>query len=348
MAAGFFITLFFLSALWVDSLSVNGLAKRQNEFFAPPYVEFIKKQPGYPRVLGGYGVLFPNYAGSVGLFDLHHINALILPGLRDFRYRFLENPIEGQDTASPSLWFTGMAQRITVELDDPEIGPHYKIVKRPMELDFLANLPNYSLLGVRYLLLPRNHKSMPQLKEEGLTLVYDAEIKIYENRGALERAFVIHPFATADAFDAARAGGATSGSTEMALGTEIVANAHRARLAGRENALITGAKILEYSANKVVIETDSALPGVLILSDAHAPGWSASVDSKSESILKVNGFIRGVFVDSGPHTVLLTYSPPGFKTGVKLFAAAVVIATLLLISPLFCRNRRDRKRSART
>ncbi|MBE9529004.1 MAG: YfhO family protein, partial [Proteobacteria bacterium] len=311
VAAALFITLFFFSALWIDSISINGLGERQDDLSAPPYVEFIKEQPGYPRVLGSYGVLFPNYAGSVGLFDLHHINALMLPGLRDFRYRFLENPIEGQDTASPSLWFTGMPQRITVELDDPEIGPHYKIVDRPMELDFVANLPNYSLMGVRYLLLPTRHEITPRLKEEGLALVYDAEVKIYENRGALERAFVIHPFATTEAFEAARAGSRAGDTTEMTLGTEIVDSAHRARLTGSETALITGAKILEYRANRVVVETDSAMDGVLILSDAHAPGWSATVDSKTETILKVNGFIRGVFVESGPHTVVFTYSPPG-------------------------------------
>ncbi|MBE9527825.1 MAG: YfhO family protein, partial [Proteobacteria bacterium] len=141
---------------------------------------------------------------------------------------------------------------------------------------------------------------------------------------------------------------ATGGSTEMTLGTEIVDSAHRARLIGSETALITGAKILEYRANRVVIETDSAKDGVLILSDAHAPGWSATVDSNNETILKVNGFIRGVFVESGPHTVLFTYSPPGFRIGVLLFVTGVAIAALLIICPLFCRNRYRRKEETRT
>ncbi len=335
------VLLFFSSTLAIDALPENGLAERRNDFQAPPYVEYLKKRPGYPRIVGSYGVLFPNYAGSVGLYDIHHINALVLPGLPDFRYRFLKTPISGQDIKNPSLWFTGMPQRITIKLDNPDVGPYYKIEERAIEMDFLEHLPHYSLMGIRYLLMPAHLELSPEIAVEyanrGIELVYDAEIRIYENRGALARAFLIYPFTTDEAFNSSRSGARKNGKAALTIGTEILEQASSSTAANKSWEEFTPAKIIEYRTNSMSLETDSPRPGVLVISDAFATGWSASIDGKTEPIMKVNGFICGVFVDRGTHSIKFTYNPPGFATGVKLFFLGLTITTVLLFAGLYTR-----------
>jgi uncharacterized membrane protein YfhO len=67
--------------------------------------------------------------------------------------------------------------------------------------------------------------------------------------------------------------------------------------------------------------------GMVILTDAWFPGWSATVDGKRAKIEKAYGMVRGVVVDQGAHIIEMRYRPWSVYLGgaLSLLAAAMVI-----------------------
>ena len=79
---------------------------------------------------------------------------------------------------------------------------------------------------------------------------------------------------------------------------------------------INEAKIIEYTPNKVTIETNSDAPKLLFLSDNYYPGWKATVDGAETLILKADYTFRAISVPAGKHQVIFTYDPLSFKLGI--------------------------------
>ncbi|HFQ93854.1 MAG TPA: DUF2723 domain-containing protein [Anaerolineae bacterium] len=70
-------------------------------------------------------------------------------------------------------------------------------------------------------------------------------------------------------------------------------------------------------------------PGVLIISEWSFPGWQAALNDTPIPLLTANGGLQAVAIPAGRHTLTLTYTLPGLKTGVFL-AALVWLAAVLL------------------
>jgi hypothetical protein len=88
------------------------------------------------------------------------------------------------------------------------------------------------------------------------------------------------------------------------------------------------ATITEYAAEQVSVETQSAAPALLVLSDAFYPGWTATVDGAPAAILPANVLFRGVYVPAGAHTVTFDYEPTGWRLGLVLAAGGLLLALL--------------------
>jgi hypothetical protein len=84
------------------------------------------------------------------------------------------------------------------------------------------------------------------------------------------------------------------------------------------------AEILERRPARMLIETDSPKPSVLVLSEIAYPGWRVTIDGFSSELLRVNYNLRGVALPEGSHRIELTYSPVSLKVG-----AVVSITTAL-------------------
>jgi membrane protein YfhO len=69
--------------------------------------------------------------------------------------------------------------------------------------------------------------------------------------------------------------------------------------------------------------------GLVVLHDAFAPGWRATVDGQNSPILPVNILSRGVLVGPGEHTIAMAYLPPGFLLG--LLFSGVTVAILVVM-----------------
>jgi len=84
------------------------------------------------------------------------------------------------------------------------------------------------------------------------------------------------------------------------------------------------ARLVEGGTGDVVVEASLSAPGWLLLADAFAPGWEASVDGKESRIYRANYLLRAVFLDAGRHRVVFSYRPLSFAVGGAVSAISLI------------------------
>ena len=89
-----------------------------------------------------------------------------------------------------------------------------------------------------------------------------------------------------------------------------------------------GARVLEHTAHRVVVETTSG-GGVLVVADTYYPGWRARVDGQEATIWPTNVAFRGIPLPLGDHRVELSYEPASFTMGAAVSALALLGVTAL-------------------
>ncbi len=100
------------------------------------------------------------------------------------------------------------------------------------------------------------------------------------------------------------------------------------------------AKMQSFQPERLVARYDSVSPGILVLSEAWFPGWTAHISSHTAAVVPVNGWMRGVAVPAGEHEVTLRYRPRSLWQGSLISLVACGIAAVLWIRyPARCRLR---------
>jgi Bacterial membrane protein YfhO len=87
------------------------------------------------------------------------------------------------------------------------------------------------------------------------------------------------------------------------------------------------------TADRLELETWSPAPGVLVVRDGWAPGWTARVDGEPVDLWPADYLFRGVPVPAGSHVVELRYTTPGWELGRALSLASLVLCLLLVVVP---------------
>jgi O-antigen/teichoic acid export membrane protein len=188
--------------------------------------------------------------------------------------------------------------------------------------------PLLDLLNVRYVV------TLEEIKSPKYGLVYDGEVRIYENKGCTPRAFALSDASVVHTTDVAQTiqtydpryhvilEGAVSASTDAVAGVPQPASISR------------------YAHNEVFVDVNLGAPGWLILTDTYFPGWRAYVrpfggtegDESELEIRRHAGNFRAVHLDAGQHTVRFKYTPTSVKVGFFLsFLGGMVLALLLAI-----------------
>jgi len=90
-------------------------------------------------------------------------------------------------------------------------------------------------------------------------------------------------------------------------------------------------RIGDYAADRVRLDVETAAPGTLVLLDAFAPGWRATLDGAPVEIRRTNAVFRGVPVPAGSHRVEFVYRPLSVTLGATLTGLALLAATGLLV-----------------
>ena len=92
-----------------------------------------------------------------------------------------------------------------------------------------------------------------------------------------------------------------------------------------------------YAPKRIVLQAKAGVPSVLLLNDKFDPNWKVSVDGKPGTLLRCNYLMRGVYVQSGTHTVEFQFKPRVDAFYVSL--AAVLVGVLLIGYLTFARDK---------
>jgi len=171
------------------------------------------------------------------------------------------------------------------------------------------------LLNVRYV------AAAYPLTSDGLVLGAElGDVYVYENEYALPRAFVVEQVEPSTGLAGALAWLAQHDPAESAT----VDGADAVGALGMREALV-----VESSPNRVRVEAEG--PGLLVLSEVYDPDWRIQVDDQEAQLLRVNGVLRGVFLEPNDHVVSFTYRPAGLLLGGILTAVGWVVVAVLAI-----------------
>jgi hypothetical protein len=146
----------------------------------------------------------------------------------------------------------------------------------------------------------------------------------------LPRAYVTTDWAAVDTPEAAArallASGAPLATTvEIPSGGKAALPRPRAAQEG-----LYEARILAYGERRVEIESEADADAFLVLLDANAPGWSATVTVQPVPIYNANVAFRAVPIPAGRHRVVFTYVPPHWSP-----AQAITVAASSLVGAWF-------------
>ncbi len=150
-------------------------------------------------------------------------------------------------------------------------------------------------------------------------LIQSGDVKLYEKTDALPRAYLVSDWTWVADTDAAVA----------AMATATFDPRRQAVVVGEGPAAAGGAAGVATTATdepeRVIINTSSAGPSLLVLADTDYPGWEARIDGQPAVIHRTNGLFRGVLVPAGDHTVEFAFRPASLRLGAALSAAGILI-----------------------
>ncbi len=191
--------------------------------------------------------------------------------------------------------------------------------------------PLLNLLNVKYVLTTR---AVPNPNYE---LVYDAEVKIYENKNVLPRAFLVnHVRVFENRDELLRALPSADVAREVLLETSPpspLPTGEGGNLLSPKRRGAGGEVAFEkYTGSEVILKTNASQPAYLVLADTYFPGWIAQIDGQDTPIYRANGNFRAVVVPAGEHTVRFKYSPISFRVGSVLSLLAAIAVMLAFVA----------------
>ena len=110
---------------------------------------------------------------------------------------------------------------------------------------------------------------------------------------------------------------------------------------GRQEVVVEGplpsafspGRILSSSreAERVHVEAESGGPGLLVLNEAWAPGWTATIDGVPAAVLPADVMARAIAWPAGRHILEMWYEAPGLRLGQRISAFGVLALLALLL-----------------
>jgi hypothetical protein len=241
----------------------------------------------FPRVeILGLGGAWQNASMVLGLEDTIGYNPLRLAD-----YERAVGP--GENAADPNLrTFPGTFRGYRCRLASL-LGLEYLVLDRPVERlpRHFPRLPNAKLLygsGAMWVYhldptAPRAYLATHLIPIDSESVLAEAELPEFDRTKAAlveqdQLRLLSGDYGIRD----------TDAPTDAAVGSVVVKN---------------------YRRNAVVLEVDTDRKSVVVLHDIYYPGWEATVDGRSEPILRTNVLFRGVEVPAGRHVVEFHFRP---------------------------------------
>jgi hypothetical protein len=268
--------------LWWFNHSWNPTISKEHVFPSetPQSIQFLHHQSGPYRTLGLNHILKPS---TNILADLEEVRGYDVPV--NLRYhQFFKQALSG----TVSFWVyekTSLQEGIIPYLNSQNV--RYIMSKKPLQESF--NLP----------------------------LVYDDEIKIYENPEAEDRLFYR---SKADYVDSPEAALTQLLAEPDQLKEQVIieANSDNMQPSEIESTSDFSFEIVAHNAQKLTAEVSLPNDGWLVHAAAYYPGWRAYVDGEQVPIYAANYIQQGIYLSAGKHRVRFRYEPLSFKIGLLL------------------------------
>jgi uncharacterized membrane protein YfhO len=192
------------------------------------------------------------------------------------------------------------------------------------------NSPLVDLLNVKYALSPAD------VQAPGWSRVYDADLRIYQRRDPLPRAWIASTaeMITDDATILTRLAqpGFDPRQTVMVEQPPLES-------LGTTGADPAGQVSLDrYENNHLALTTSMKRDGWLVLSEIFYPGWTATIDGMPANLYRANYILRAIPVPAGQHRIELNFMPLSFVIG----AAISLISIIALLGVAVAARRLDR------
>lgn len=293
--AHFFLLSFLIFELFVYMPKVRDGFRYFDPYVKPPFVEYLSSHAPGSEV----GVISTDYTFPVSLGDLW--------GIRKF-----------QTTSAifPKRFWQFVPDTIRANDHDYFKLKAEDVAKTPQKFFDAANL--------RYLVT----EATSSFANVNFSLTYDKDLKIYENKTALPRAYLAFQKIEANAPEDARIKfySQSFDPTQSVIledkGNVFLPDAGSLRYAP--------ARITEYAADRIVIHASSSRDAVLVVTDAYYSSWRAFLDGKEVPVYPANILFRGVFVPRGEHEIRFEYIPPLFWPSVFISYGTVLISLMLI------------------
>lgn len=180
----------------------------------------------------------------------------------------------------------------------------------------------------RYLSVRRPHEPVPLLDSSFFELIEENEpmnIRVYRVHNALPRAYLTYTWRTCanrddvitTIYDAEKSGWDANNLTLVEPSGVDIGDSKR-------TFAIQPLTIEEASPESIVIRASADEHSLLVLADQYYPGWKARVDGIEVPLIRCNGFMRGVYLKPGAHTVRFSYEPESVKYGIVLALIGVL------------------------
>jgi hypothetical protein len=167
------------------------------------------------------------------------------------------------------------------------------------ELDY----PVADLMGVRWIWTWNYQLQDPRL----VSRFHYRAITVYENLAVFPRAFVVNQVKAFASEPALLSGLAAADDAQLRNTAFAVQGEGVPDLSGPSAS--SDVKVSRYSPDRVDLWVQSSAPGLLILTDTYAPGWTATVCGSVAPIYRVDAAYRAVSVPKGTCTIIFKYRP---------------------------------------
>ncbi len=201
--------------------------------------------------------------------------------------------------------------------------------------------PLLDLLNAKYVITiaePGEEMTSLERSDPDVGLVYDGEVKIYENKDALARAFFVPDYLVVRDQAEARA---VLGSAGFDPSASVILEKEPAPLTPPADAQPgpSQVELVEYTPNKVVVQVTLSADGFVVLSDLYYEGWKAFVDGVEQEVYKADYVLRAVQLEAGEHQIEFVFDPMSFRIGLMVSGASVLVL-VALTGVLLWRERR--------
>ncbi len=158
-------------------------------------------------------------------------------------------------------------------------------------------------------------------------------VRIYENLGALPRAFIVHR--AVHFLDEEAAAGYLKKNLDRMRSEVVLEGAALSEGAVGVTSDSESVRFLRYEPHEVLLEARLKSDGYLVMSENHYPGWKAKVDGRPAELLRANTTFRAVRLAKGEHRIRMVYDPASVKMGLWISLAALGVLSILCAARKF-------------